>query len=97
MWKRRQKWDISYLVKDVLQLVLCQSRALDVLDGTELLGHAVTVFLADGLHLLAGQLLTDIGVIAQIGLGADNKAGDTGAVVVHFGEPFFADVLERGG
>jgi hypothetical protein len=91
------KRDISYLVKDVLQLVLRQSRTFDVLDGAELLSHAVTVLLADGLHLLAGQLVADVGVVAQISLGADDQAGDTGAVVVDFGEPFLADVLERGG
>lgn len=49
------------------------------------------------MHLLTGELLTNTGVIAQIRLGADDQAGDTRAVVVDFGEPFFANVLKRGG
>ena len=34
---------------------------------------------------------------AQIELGTDNQAGDAGAVVVDFGEPLLADVLEGSG
>lgn len=40
------------LVKDVLELVLGQGRALDVFDSTKLLGHAVTVLFANWLHSL---------------------------------------------
>lgn len=46
---------------------------------------------------MTGELLAHTGVIAQIGLGADDQAGDTGAVVVDFGEPFLANVLKRRG
>lgn len=87
----------TYLVKDILQFVLRQSRALNVLDSTELLCHAIAILLTDRLHLLAGELVADVGVIAQIGLGTDDQAGDTGAVVVYFGEPLLADVFEGGG
>lgn len=86
-----------YLVKDILQFVLRQGRALHVLDRAELLGHPISILLTDWLHFLPGKLLTDTGVIAQIGLGADDETGDAGAVVVDFGEPFFPDVFERGG
>ena len=86
-----------YLIKHILQLVLCQSRALHVFHGAKLLCHAITVLLSDGLHLLAGELVPDAGIVAQISLRADNQAGDTGAVVVDLGEPFFPDVLEGGG
>ena len=46
------------------------------------------------MHLLLGQLLANGGVVAQIGLSADNQARDTGAVVVNLGEPFLTNVLE---
>lgn len=46
---------------------------------------------------MAGQLLTHTGVIAQIGLRADNQAGDTGAVVVDLGEPFLTNVFKGRG
>lgn len=75
-----------------------QSGALDVFDSTQILGHTITVLLANGRHLLTGELLADTRVVAQIGLGTDDQAGNTGAVVVDFGEPFLANVLKgRGG
>lgn len=49
------------------------------------------------MHFLLGQLLTNSGVVAQIGLSADNKTWDAGAVVMDLGEPFLTDVLERRG
>lgn len=93
--RARNKW-LAYLVKDILQLVLRQSRALHIFNCTKLLGHPVTVLLANGLHLLASELLPNTGVVAQIGLGADNEAGHTGAVVVYLGEPLFPYVFEGG-
>lgn len=93
---RQEKEGAIYLIKDILQLVLRQSRTFDIFDGSELLRHPVTVFFANGLHLLPGELLADARVIAQIGLGADDEAGNTGAVVMNFGEPLLANVLERG-
>jgi hypothetical protein len=86
-----------YLIKDILQLVLRQSGTLDIFHCAEFLGHAITVFLANGLHLLAGELIADICIVAQIGLCTDDQAGDTGAVVVDLGEPLFPNVLKGGG
>ena len=75
-----------------------QSRALDVFNSTQILGHTITVFRANGRHLLTGELLADTRVVAQIGLGTDDQAGNTGAVVVDFRKPFLANVLKgRGG
>jgi len=88
---------LSYLIKDVLQLVLCQSGTLDIFHSTKLLGHPVTILLTNGLHLLASKLLAHVRIVAQIGLGTNDEARDTGAVMVNFREPLFADVLERGG
>ena len=89
-------WRDTNLVKNVLELVLRESRTLDVFHCAQLLGHTVSIFLADRLHLLAGKLLADRGIVAKIGLGAHDQAGDTGAVVVHLGEPLLANVLEGG-
>ena len=87
---------LTYLIKDILQLVLRQSRALHVFNCTKLFGHPVTVLLTNRLHLLASQLLPNAGVVAQIGLSADDKTGHTRTVVVHLGEPLFPYVFERG-
>lgn len=82
------------LVKYILQLILRQSRTFHILDRTQLLCHPITILLAHGLHLLFGQLLAHRGIISQIGLGADNQAGHTGTVVMHFGKPFLSHVLK---
>lgn len=87
----------THLVKDVLEAALSESRALDVLDGTELLCKTLALLGADGTLLLAGKLVEVTLVVAQVDLRSDNEAGDTGAVVVDFGEPLFLDVLKRCG
>lgn len=89
----------SYLVKHVLEFVLRQSTALDVLHRAQILCHALAILLPHRLHLLLGQFLPHARVIPQIDLCSDNEAGDARAVVVDLGEPFLADVLEgcRGG
>lgn len=94
---RRPLCASTHLVKDILELVLSKGGTFDVFDGTQLLGHAIAILLSDGLHLLASQLLPHSGIIAQIGLGADDEAGDAGAVVSDLGEPLLANVFEGGG
>lgn len=94
---RSGEYGNTHLVKDVLELVLRQGRALDVLDSAQLLGHPLTILPPNGRHLLLAELVTHALVVAQIGLGADDEAGNTGAVVVDLGEPFLAHVLEGGG
>ena len=85
----------AHLVEYVLQLVLCQSRTLDVLHRAQFLGHALTVFLPDRLHPLLGELLSDARVVSQIGLCSNNQTWHSRAVVVHFGKPLLPHVLER--
>ena len=87
----------AYLIENILQLVLRQGTALDVLDSTQLLSHALAILFPHGGHLLLGKLLPDAAVVPQIDLGADNEAGNAGAVVVNLGEPLLANVFERGG
>lgn len=98
---RRLEGSDDGLVKDVLESLLGQGRALDVLDSTELSGHSLTILSLDRLHLLLAKL-AEYGVLvvtlllrwAQIELGTDNQARDARAVVVDFGEPLLADVLK---
>lgn len=92
--KKEKREDSVYLIKDILELILCQGRTLDVFNSAKFLSHPVTILLADGGHLLTGELIPDSSIVAQIGLGTDDQAGNTGAVVVDFGEPLFADVLK---
>lgn len=87
----------TYLIKHILELELRQRTALDVFDRAQVLRHTLAVLLADRGHLLLSKLFSDARVVSQVDLGADDEAGDTGAVVVDFGEPLFADVFERGG
>jgi hypothetical protein len=47
---------------------------------------------------LLRKLLAHTWIVPKIYLGANNQAGDTGAVVMYLGEPLFSDVFEgRGG
>lgn len=88
---------LAYLIKDILELVLRQRRALDVLDGTELSRHSLAVFLLYRGHPLLRQLVFYCVVFPQIYLCTDDEARHAWAVVVYFGKPFLADVLERSG
>lgn len=62
----------AYLVKHILEFVLRQGAALDVLDGAKLLCHPLTVLFSYRLHLLLCQLLLDALIFPQINLCADN-------------------------
>lgn len=93
-WLKRRH---NRLVKDILQLVLRERRTLHILDRTQFLGHTLAIFLADRRHLRLSQLLTNLRVVAEIGLRADDEAWNARAVVVNLRKPFLADVLEGGG
>jgi hypothetical protein len=88
---------MTYLIKHILQLVLRKGTAFHVLNGTELLSHALSILSPHWRHLLLGQLVFNAGVIPQIHLRAYDEAGNTGAVVVDLGKPLLANVLEGGG
>lgn len=89
--------DAPYLVENILQLELRESRALNVLDSAKVLGHTLAILFPHRLHLLLAELLAHLRIIAQICLGANNEARHAGAVVVDLGEPLFSHVLETGG
>ena len=86
---------LPYLIKDVLQLVLRQCRALRVLNCSQVFGHSHSVLLAYWLHSLFGELLSHLRIIAKIRLCANDEAWYPGALMVHLREPFLPDVLER--
>lgn len=71
------------LVKDVLEALAGEGRALEELEGAELLDHGVGLLLRDGGLPLLAQGLEGGLVCAQIGLGSDDDHGDVGAVVLN--------------
>ena len=68
----RRRLSKTHLVEDVLEALLRQCRALDVLDGTELPGHSLAVLPLDRGHSLLRQLVLDCVVFPQIHLCADD-------------------------
>jgi hypothetical protein len=95
LWRRLEGCH-DCLVKDILQLVLRESRAFDVFDSSQVLSHSLSVFLPNRGHLLLGEFLANGRILSQIGLCSNNQTGDARAVVVDFREPFLAHVLKRG-
>lgn len=87
----------THLVENVLQPLLRQCRALDILDGPQLPREPLALLVRDGPLLLPSQLLYHLRVVSQIDLRPDDEARDPRTVVVHFGKPLLLDVLERGG
>lgn len=85
----------THLVENVLQALLRQSRALNVLDGAQLAGQLLALLSHNRPLLRPRELLHDAGIVAQIDLGSNDQAGHAGAVVVNFREPFFFDVFKR--
>jgi hypothetical protein len=93
----RIDWSRLYLIKNILQLELRERTAFDVLDSVQLLSHALTVFPPNRRHLLLHKFLSNAGVVPEVDLRADNEARNSRAVVVDFGEPFFANVFKGSG
>lgn len=82
------------LIKYILEALLRECRALDVLDRTQLPRQPLTRLKGHRPLLLPSKLFGDSWVIAEIDLCADDQARHTGAVVVYLGEPLFLDVLK---
>jgi hypothetical protein len=75
------------LIKNSLEIPLCEGGAFKVFDGLDLLGADERLLVCHGRHPLLGQAPDRIGVLAQIKLGADQNDGDVGCVVVNLGIP----------
>ena len=78
---------LDRLVEYTLEIPLRQGRALEVLDGLDLLGDLHCLLILYGLHLALAQLLFDLWVVAQVELGADQDDGNAGCVVLYLGVP----------
>lgn len=88
---------MAYLVKHILELILSERRALDVLDSAQFACHSLAILLLDRCHSLLRELIFHRIVFSKIDLSTNDKAGNAWAVVMDLWEPFLADVLERGG
>jgi len=76
------------LIKDDLEALLGEGRALEVLVGVDLTGLLLTLLDGDGTTLvLLAQLLLSVVVVTEIELCADKDDGDLGTVVAHLGVP----------
>lgn len=87
--------DSTHLIEHVLQALLSERGALDVLHSTQFPRKPLTLLSRDWPLLLPLQLLQDLGVISQVDLRADDQARHSGTVVVDFREPLLLHVLER--
>eukprot|EP01093_Parvamoeba_rugata_P014135 TRINITY_DN452_c0_g1_i1.p1 TRINITY_DN452_c0_g1~~TRINITY_DN452_c0_g1_i1.p1 ORF type:complete len:248 (+),score=-53.40 TRINITY_DN452_c0_g1_i1:2-745(+) len=83
------------LLKNALESLLGERRALQVHLGANGLRELVTVLFRGQLLLL--ELVESLLVLAQINLGADEHQLGLGAVVRHLRVPLGSNVLERGG
>jgi len=76
------------LIKDDLETLLGEGRALEVLVGVDLTGLLLTLLDRDGAALvLLAQLLLGVVIVTEIELCADKDDGDLGTVVAHLGVP----------
>mmetsp|Transcript_14192 Transcript_14192/g.41738 ORF Transcript_14192/g.41738 Transcript_14192/m.41738 type:complete len:226 (+) Transcript_14192:211-888(+) len=76
-------------VEHILEPLLCQRRALEVVYGADLPSELLAQSRVDGVARLGG-------VSAQIKLGADEHHGRPGAVLAQLRHPFVAHVLQGG-
>ena len=85
------------LVEDLYETLLGGSRALEVLDGADLVGLGLGLLLGDGGLVLLGELLDGLLVAAEIDLGANKDDGGGGAVVADLRHPLGAHVVKGRG
>ena len=94
MSKKERVGILADLIKHILQFILGQCRAFHVFHRSQLPRHTLAVLFLNWLHPLLGQLITNLWIVTEIRLRADDQAGDTGAMMVDFWEPFFANVFK---
>ena len=87
----------AYLIKDILQSLLRQRRALDIHDRAQLVRQFLALRCGYGSLVLSLERLYHLGVLPKIDLSAYNDARHVRAVMVDLWEPFFFQVPERGG
>ena len=82
------------LVKHALEALLGERRALEVLGGSDIARHLVTLCVGDGLHPSVSELGDGLWVFSKIELGSDKNHGDVWCVVTDLRSPLGADVLK---
>jgi len=82
------------LVKNGLETLLGQRRALHHLVASNFLAEGEGRFVSDGCLLLGGKLLDGGSIFSQINLGSDQDEGNVGAVVRNLRIPLGPQVLE---
>jgi hypothetical protein len=75
-----------YLVKDILQFVLCERAALHILDSAQVFGQLFSVGFRNRYHLLSCQLLSKQGWITNVNLGTNNEAWYSGTMLLNIKE-----------
>lgn len=74
-------------VEHTLQVALRESRTLEVLVCTDLLGDGQRLLIRYGLHFACAQGVCGRSVISQIQLGSDKDDRDVGSMVLDFRVP----------
>ena len=92
--RRAVESELTHLIKNVLQSLLCQRRTFNVFDRSKFSCKPLALLRRDRSLLLPRQLLDDLGVVAQIYLRPNDQAGNTWTVVMHLREPFLFYVFE---
>lgn len=88
---------LDSLVKDLLETLLGEGRALHVVVGVDLLGERTSLLGSDGGLVLLLETIDGVLVLTKIELGADEHELGVGAVVRHLSPPLAGDVLEGRG
>lgn len=88
------KEEKAYLIKNILQTLLCQRRTFYILYGSKFASESLSMLWRDRPLLLPRELFYYLRIISQIDLCAYDEARDTRAVMVDFGEPFFFNVFK---
>lgn len=85
----------THLIKDILQPLLRQRRALNVLHRPQLPRKPLALLRGNGSLLLPRQLLDNLRIVPQIYLRPNDQAGNPRTVMMNLREPFLFYVFER--
>lgn len=82
------------LIKHCLEAPLRERRALQVFDGTDLLGHGQALRVGDGRQLLLLQLLDRVFIVPQVKFRPHQDDGCVGTMVSHFRVPLCTNIFK---
>ena len=81
-------------IKHCLEASLRERGALQVFDGTDLLGHGQALRVGDGCQLLLLQLLDRVFIVPQVKFRPHQDDGCVGTVVSHFRVPLCTNIFK---